>query len=1002
MPDSQFRQFFVNSVDLLCIADQQGHILSASPSWQTTLGWTPDEICARPYLDFVHPDDVAITVAAASALAEGRELRNFVNRYRARDGSWHDLEWSAALNPADGLIYATTRDVTEQRRAALHHARVEEVSGVGSWEIDVQTGDIHWSPETYRIHELPVGVDVALHDALAHFPSEDRRRVAGLVAALMRDGTPYDVELQFITAKGRHRWVRSTAGVERRGERIARAFGTFQDITARKELERSLETERNRLRATLEAIPDIIFEVDHAGRFTGFHAPEGVELLAPPALFLNHLMLDVLPPDVAAIAEEAMREVDETGVSRGKRYQLPGPRWYELSASSRPPDAEGQPPGYLFIARDITAAVGAEEMLRYRERLLESLFELSPLGIVLNDLDSGAFIDANGAFLSGLGYSRAELLALPHQAIAPPEAHAVDVELGVLLRATGRCGPVEKNFLRKDGTQFPGVLNGVVMADARGRKLLWTIIEDITDRKERERRLEQAERAAVAAREQLVTAVEALPDGFVLYDAEDRLVIANERYKQIYAESAAAMRPGTPFRDILRYGLDRGQYAEAIGREEAWLAERLHKHHNPGAMIEQRLGNGRVLRIFERKTPDGGSVGLRVDVTELYDARERAEEASRTKSMFLANMSHEIRTPLNGILGMADILAGEVTDPAQAQTARTIRESGEALLAILNDILDMSKIEAGKMALEQGVFSPVEIARRVAAMHRLRAGEKGLAFTLDAPEGLPDRRGDPHRVMQILHNLLSNAVKFTERGTVALRLVGGTGEALVIEVSDTGIGMTEAEVARIFEDFEQADPSMTRRYGGTGLGMSILRRLARMMEGSVGIDSAPGRGTRVRVTLPLPCAEAPAPATLPDGPEPSLSGIRALVADDNPINLQIIDAFLRRMGAETVLVEDGAAAVREWAPGRFDVICLDIAMPTLDGMSALREIKAKARQAGDPAPPALAITANAMAHQVRDYLDAGFAAHLPKPVRRADLARMVAQVTGRDRAFALR
>lgn len=998
--EEKFTEFFRNSVDMLSIGDLEGRLIAASPSWETTLGWTPEEICARPYLDFVHPDDVAETISAADVLFQGKPLRNFVNRYCAKDGSWHYLEWSASLNTEDRLIYATIRDVTLQRRAALHHAQIEEVSGVGSWEIDASSGKIYWSPETYRIHELPPVSDISLHDALAHFPEKTRKEVARKVAALMSEGTPYDLELAFITAQGRQRWVRSTASVEWRGGHIARAFGTFQDITERKELEQSLEQERNRLRSTLAAIPDLIFEVDYAGRLTGYHLPEGAPLMVPSEMLLDHLMLDVLSPEVAAIAEEAMREVDETGVSRGKRYRMAGavPRWFELSASARLADGADDPPGYLFITRDVTESVHAEAVLHYRETLLQALFDLSPVGIVLNDLETGDFVDANSAFLAQIGYSREELGGLTYRDVAPPEAFAVDAEQVAILRATGRCGPFEKCFLRKDGTQFPATANGVLIADATGRQLIWSLVEDITDRKERENRLEAAERAAVAAREQLVTAVETLPDGFVLYDRDDRLVIANGRYKEIYAESAPAMVQGTPFRDILRYGLANGQYADAVGREEEWLEERMHKHLNPGPMIEQRLGSGRVLRIFERKTPDGGSVGLRVDVTELHDARERAEEANRTKSLFLANMSHEIRTPLNGILGMADILASELTDPDQTQTARTIRESGETLLTILNDVLDMSKIEAGKLDLERKVFAPAEVVRKVEALHRLRARDKGLGFTVDLEPHLPQRLGDPHRVAQILHNLLSNAVKFTATGGVLVRLRGGARGPLVIEVEDTGIGMTPEEISRIYEDFEQADPSMTRRYGGTGLGMSILRRLTGMMGGTIDISSTPAQGTLVRVTLPLPVVKTAPAEAAPDmaEPETDLAGLRALVADDNPINLRIMDAFLKRLGVDTVLVDDGRAAVEAFAPGRFDLICLDIAMPELDGVSALREIHRLAAEQGGEVPPALAVTANAMAHQVAEYLQAGFAAHLAKPVRRAELTQLVAALSGRS------
>nr|WP_277818398.1 PAS domain S-box protein [Gemmobacter straminiformis] len=992
--DKGFANFFEASADMLCIGDMQGYVHAVNPAWEPILGWTPAEVVGRPLSDFVHPDDLEDTNTAVASLRDGAS-RHFVNRLRARDGTWHELEWSGSFDAARGLVYATARDVTERRRAAFHHARIEAVSGVGSWEIDVESGAIFWSPETYRIHGMPQGAAVALETALDFYAPESRAVVVAHFNALMKEGTPFDLELQFSTAKGRPRWVRSTAGVEWRRGHIARIFGTFEDITERKRLEHNLEQERNRLQATLAAIPDPIFEVDYDGNFIGYHVAEGVPLFLPPDHFIGRPMAEVLPPDVAAIAVEAMREVDATGLSRGKRYRLTPPDgeqtfWYELSASARTPYDASSKPGYLFIARDITEAVQNEAVLRYRDTLLEALFDLSPVGIVLNDLETGAMVDANAAFMSYTGYTRPELLALTYFEVCPPEFHAVDAAQIEILRATGRCGPFEKAFLRKDGRQFPALCNAVRITDDNGRVLIWSLVEDITDRKLREERLQQAERAAIAAREQLVTAVEALPDGFVLYDADDRLVIANGRYKEIYAESAPAMIRGTAFVDILRYGLKRGQYAEAVGREETWLAERMHKHLNPGPMIEQRLGNGRVLRIFERKTPDGGSVGLRVDVTELHDARERAEEASRSKSLFLANMSHEIRTPLNGILGMADLLAADLSDPDLARTAQTIRESGETLLTILNDILDMSKIEAGKLQLVQDTFSPSEIGRKVGALHRLKAEEKGLAFHKDFPADLPLRTGDAHRLSQILHNLLSNAVKFTETGSVVLRITGGAAEPLTIEVRDTGIGMSADQKARIFDDFEQADPSMTRRYGGTGLGMSIVRRLTAMMDGRIEIDSAPDKGTTVRVTLPLP-AVAPAEATPPRGTElPALHGVRALVADDNPINLQIIDAFLKRMGIETLLVENGRQAVEAWAPGRFDILCFDIAMPEMDGITALREIRRLAENSGTVAPPAVAVTANAMAHQVDEYLASGFAAHLPKPVRRADLAARVA------------
>ena len=1113
--------FFETAVDLLSVADLDGYFRAVSPSWQRTTGWTPEDLVGAPYLDYVHPDDVTPTRDALQSLRHGGILSNVLTRFRDSQGSWRDFEWSAALGADDGLIYCTIRDVTGIRRALTHLGRIEEVSGVGSWEVDVATNAVFWSDQTYRIHDLDPGGPVDMQRALDFFQPEDRAAIIARVDRLVRDGTPYDFEAPFTTAKGRHIWVRATAAVEWRGGKIARAYGTFQDITAkhqeklelerlgnvaahttnpvlvtdadrritwanaafehrsgftlaevlgaspidllgqghadsialrtlttaldrgiparvetmtrmrdgqvywididvqptrspsgdvqgfvivqtditeRKALEAKLESERNRLRATLDAIPDLLFEMDAEGRYVGFHSGTQSDLAIPPDVFLGRRQDEVHPPEIAAIGREAMREVDETGHSIGKRYAMTlqdGVHWYELSAASRAADTPGQKPGYLFLARDITPRFEAEAKLLYREELLEALFNLSPIGIALNDMATGHFLDVNATLAATTGYSRAEFRALTQAEITPCDHAETDRIQAETLHRTGRFGPYEKELIRKDGTRLPVVVNGLHIVDNTGRSLIWSLIEDISERKEREQRLEQAERAAVAAREQLLTAVESLPDGFVLYDAEDRLVIANSRYKEIYAESAAMMVPGTRFEDILRYGLSQAQYDDSLGREEEWLAQRLAKHNNPGPMIEQRLGNGRVLRIFERKTPDGGSVGLRVDVTELYEARERAEEASRTKSLFLANISLEIRTPLNGILGMADILSSELTDPAHQRVAHTIRESGETLLTILNDLLDMSKIEAGKLDLEEAPFSPLDLAAKVEALHSLRAHDKGLTFRIDHLPGAGVMRlGDAHRVAQILHNLLSNAVKFTESGGVILRVGGPADGPLIFEVADTGIGMSAEQTARIFEDFEQADRSVTRRYGGTGLGMSIVRRLVEMMKGQITVDSTPGTGTTVRLSLPLPpTRRAPAPQPpLAEVTKADLSGLRALVADDNPINLQILDAFLRRLGMEVTLVENGRRAVEAWSPHRFDVLCLDIAMPELDGISALSEIRSRAAASNSPMPPAIAVTANAMAHQVQDYLAAGFDGHLAKPVRRSEIAREIARL----------
>lgn len=399
-----------------------------------------------------------------------------------------------------------------------------------------------------------------------------------------------------------------------------------------------------------------------------------------------------------------------------------------------------------------------------------------------------------------------------------------------------------------------------------------------------------------------------------------------------------------------------------------------------------------------------GYRGVCTNVTPYLAATERAEAANRAKSQFLAVMSHELRTPLTAVLGMAELLRERAREPEAVEMVDTIRRSGEGLMAVLNDVLDLARIEAGKMTVEMVPYDPADLAQRCAALFGPRAEGAGLTFEVGVePEAQGLRTGDPNRILQVLTNLIGNAVKFTERGGIRVRIGARGTDALHLVVEDDGIGMTEAQQARIFEEFEQAESSTTRRYGGSGLGLAITRHLVDLMGGTIALTSAPGRGTRFDVQLPAPPAPAPeaaadrraAPAAAPEAPadpaDPAdLAGLRALVADDNATNRRILAAFLSGLGVEATLAADGAAAVAAYAPGAFDVLLLDISMPGLDGPGALAEIRRIDAAGGTTGPPALAVTAHAMRHQIEAFVAAGFAGHVAKPFSRDSLRAAVA------------
>lgn len=368
----------------------------------------------------------------------------------------------------------------------------------------------------------------------------------------------------------------------------------------------------------------------------------------------------------------------------------------------------------------------------------------------------------------------------------------------------------------------------------------------------------------------------------------------------------------------------------------------------------------------------------------LRAAQKRADEANRAKSDFLANMSHEIRTPLNGVLGMAEVMQVGPLSPEQRARLDVIQQSGRSLLAIINAVLDLSKIEAGKIVLEAITFDLRALIQQSYLANQPLADAKALSFTLSiSPLVASNYQGDPIRIRQILDNLVSNAIKFTPRGSVTIR-VEDDGR-LRIHVRDTGVGMTPEVAGRILAKFEQADNSTTRSFGGSGLGLSIARALALAMGGDIEIDSKPGIGSELTVTLDVPptpmSASGPSPTETRAAMEADIGDpLKILVAEDNPTNQMVIRALLENIAAQIHCVADGEAAVRAAASEDFDVVLMDVHMPVLSGLDAAKQIRAEEARSSRQRVPIIALTASAMNHQVQECLAAGMDGHVPKPI----------------------
>lgn len=514
-------------------------------------------------------------------------------------------------------------------------------------------------------------------------------------------------------------------------------------------------------------------------------------------------------------------------------------------------------------------------------------------------------------------------------------------------------------------------------------------------------------------RAMLENALDSMTDGFVMWDANDRLVACNARYKDFYRVSASVIEPGAHFDDIMREGFLRGQYPQAGDDLDAFLQDMRRWHRGDSPPMERLLPDGRWVLVTERATPGGGTVGIRTDITamkrtmeDLAVARDQAAAAGEAKTQFLARMSHELRTPLNGILGFAQVLLNDPRlVPEQREQLRTLHEAARHLLELVNGLLDLSKIAAGRLELHPEPAELPLLLERSAALLGPEIQRKGLRFILDVASGTPHFvMVDPTRLRQLVLNLLSNAVKFTPTGgQVTLRARAACeGEGIRLEVEDTGPGVPQEQRHLLFRDFVQlATPGAgTAEMGtGTGLGLSIAAQLAQLMGGTIGCDSEPGHGARFWVELPLP-STLPIALTGQDmraaPPPPSPNPLQILVVDDVPANRLVARAMLTSAGHHVTCVEDGSVAVAAVQQTAFDLVLMDLQMPVMDGLEATRRIRALPPPRGRV--PVVAVTASAMPEQVEACRAAGMDGHLPKPIDRDVLLRLVRQYALRGAA----
>ncbi len=526
-------------------------------------------------------------------------------------------------------------------------------------------------------------------------------------------------------------------------------------------------------------------------------------------------------------------------------------------------------------------------------------------------------------------------------------------------------------------------------------------------------KLARARRELVQATQTVDQALASMNEGFMLCDAADRVVTWNQRYVDIAPWLRGELTQGMPFERIVEISMTAVLPNAQAQQRRAWCDMRMSVHRGGTGMFDQQLPDGRMIHVVERRTPDGGVVSLFSDVTaierDLSRALAAAEAATLAKAQLIASLSREIRTPLNGVLGMNRLLLRTPLTEAQRDYARTIQASGMAMLALINDTVDMTKVETGRMALDVAAFDPAVLLNEVMATMAVRAHEKQLVLGSEMAADLPKLLlGDAGRLRQVLFNLIGNALKFTELGSVQVQLgfhglsegAGSPNERveLTIAVRDTGVGIAAERIPQLFGRFVPASSRTARRHEGSGLGLAISREIIDLMGGRISVETDLGVGSTFRVWVPLVRGTARVEAA--DGashaPAEAAHGLRVLVAEDNEVNQVVVRALLEQMGHTSEIVGNGAEVVRRVQEGSYDVVLMDIQMPDMDGETATREIRALEGAAASI--PIIALTANAMVADRDSYLAAGMDDYVAKPINVRQLAAAISRVMARGMA----
>ena len=798
-------------------------------------------------------------------------------------------------------------------------------------------------------------------------------------------------ELKVRCKDGRWVWLQGRSRLGPNGEMV----GVMHDISSEVDARAELETARRTREMLAEAAGIGVWSYEPDGERIEW-SPDSLALLGlrPADVATPDLFLSRLPDDQRADVHEVFRRAVATGDGGALEYRLRGNdgRWQTFRSTYR---AEARP-GPLFalkgITQNITDVARSRDKALWSERRARRLVEDAPFAVAVYDLDmqlrlvSPRFLELfKSTEDQVIGKTLEELTHGGRRRFVAGVTRALAGE--VVTRREDRLSDAEGNersfrWEARPWYDVAGEIVGVI-----------TYMDDVTA-------LTAARREARINARRLKVALGAARAGVYEIDHESQSFWGSPEFHRmmgrrvVYDDVREAVWP-------MIHPDDREELYKAAAewrRTGAWGSQEY------DVRLVTPDGEARWMRVFHDVRRDAQGMarkafGLVLDIDEkkkaelaLVAAERAAQAANEAKAQFLANMSHEIRTPMNGVLGVMHVLRRELPAGDSADLLGEALAAGQMLSTLLDDVIDISRIEAGRLDLNHEPVDPRELVRGVARLLAGQASHKGLRLELDIADDLGWIETDPTRVRQALFNLIGNAVKFTLTGSVTVRarkIVSIDGPLLVFDVIDTGVGVPLDAQARLFQRFQQADASTTRRFGGSGLGLAITRKLAQMLGGEVSFSSIPGEGSTFTLTIAAPPAVAP--CAVEAEADDLLAGLKVLVVEDNPTNQLVARRILEQLGAIVSLADDGAAGVEAASLGGFDLILMDVQMPGMDGLEAARRIRALPGAAARA--PIIALTANVMAHQRASYRAAGMDGVAAKPIAPAALVAEILRLS---------